>query len=243
MGTTSQGDRENDMVSIRRADERGRTNWEWLDSRHSFSFGEYFDPSNMGHRTLRVINDDRVMPGAGFGAHPHSDMEILSYVLEGALQHKDSMGNGSVIRPGEIQHMRAGAGVVHSEYNPSASEPVHFLQIWIVPGKRSLAPTYGQYRFDPAAADAGFVLLASRDGRDDSVDLKQDVDLWVTRLDGDASRSFDLASGRSAWVHVARGSVVVNGRVLSEGDAAAVSGETITFTNGDKAEVLVFDLA
>jgi len=230
------------MVSIRRADERGRTNWAWLDSRHTFSFGEYFDPSNMGHRTLRVINDDRVMPGAGFGAHPHSDMEILSYVLEGALEHRDSLGNGSVIRPGEIQHLRAGAGVVHSEYNPSATDPVHFLQIWIVPGKRNLAPSYGQYRFEPAAAQAGFVLLASRDGRDSSVALQQDADLWVTRLDGEAARTFDLRPGRAAWVHVARGSVVVNGNVLSEGDAVSVSQEAITFTNGEGAEVLVFDL-
>ena len=231
------------MVSIRRAEERGRTKWEWLDSRHSFSFGEYFDPANMGHRTLRVINDDRVLPGAGFGAHPHSDMEILSYVLDGALEHRDSLGNGSVIRPGEIQHMRAGSGVVHSEYNPSATDPAHFLQIWIVPGKRGLTPSYGQYRFDSAKAAAGFVLLASRDGREGSVALQQDADLWVTRLDGDAARTFDLKPRRSAWVHVARGSVVVNGRVLSEGDAASVSDETITFTNGEKAEVLLFDIA
>ena len=231
------------MVSIRRAEERGRTNWEWLDSRHSFSFGEYFDPANMGHRTLRVINDDRVLPGAGFGAHPHSDMEILSYVLDGALEHRDSLGNGSVIRPGEIQHMRAGSGVVHSEYNPSATDPAHFLQIWIVPGKRGLTPSYGQYRFDSAKAAAGFVLLASRDGREGSVALQQDADLWVTRLDGDAARTFDLKPRRSAWVHVARGSVFVNGRVLSEGDAASVRDETITFTNGEGAEVLLFDLA
>ena len=231
------------MVSIRRADERGRTNWQWLDSRHSFSFGEYFDPSHMGHRTLRVINDDRVAPGAGFGAHPHHDMEILSYVLEGALEHKDSLGNGSIIRPGEIQHMRAGSGVVHSEYNPSPTEATHFLQIWIVPGQRGLTPAYGQYRFDTARAAAGFVLLASRDGRDQSVALQQDLDLWVTRLDGAAARTFDLREGRSAWVHVARGSAVINGRVLSEGDAAEVTSEMLTLTNGDGAEVLVFDIA
>jgi hypothetical protein len=231
------------MVSIRRAGERGRTNWQWLDSRHSFSFGEYFDPSNMGHRTLRVINDDRVAPGAGFGAHPHRDMEILSYVLDGALEHKDSLGNGSTIRPGEIQHMRAGSGVVHSEYNPSATEATHFLQIWVVPGQRGLPPAYGQYRFDREKAATDFVLLASRDGRDQSVALQQDLDLWVTRLDGAAARTFDLRDGRSAWVHVARGSVVVNGRVLSEGDAAEVSSEMLTFTNGDRAEILVFDIA
>jgi quercetin 2,3-dioxygenase len=231
------------MVSIRRADERGRTNWGWLDSRHSFSFGEYYDPSNMGHRTLRVINDDRVAPGAGFGAHPHHDMEILSYVLEGALEHRDSMGNGSTVRPGEIQHMRAGSGVVHSEFNPSAAEPTHFLQIWIVPGARGLAPAYGQYRFDRDRATREFVLLASSEGRDGSVALQQDVDLWVTHLSGPATRSFDLRPGRSAWVHVARGSAVVNGQLLGEGDAAQVSDETITMTNGEHAEVLVFDIA
>lgn len=231
------------MVSIRRAQERGRTNWEWLDSRHSFSFGEYYDPSNMGHRTLRVINDDRVAPGAGFGAHPHRDMEILSYVLDGALEHRDSMGNGSTIRPGEIQHMRAGTGVVHSEYNPSTADPAHFLQIWIVPGSRGLAPAYGQYRFDKERAARELVLLASAEGRDGSVALQQDVDLWVTRLGGSATRTFELRAGRSAWVHVARGSVVVNGQVLGEGDAAQVSEELITMTNGEQAEVLVFDLA
>jgi quercetin 2,3-dioxygenase len=231
------------MVSIRHANERGRTNWEWLDSRHSFSFGEYYDPSNMGHRTLRVINDDRVLPGAGFGAHPHRDMEILSYVLDGALEHRDSLGNGSVIRPGELQHMRAGSGVVHSEYNPSATEATHFLQIWIVPGERNLTPAYGQRSFDREQAASDFVLLASRDGRESSVALKQDVDLWVTLLDGAASRTFDVRPGRSAWVHVARGTVVVNGRVLGEGDAASVSDEMVTLTNGEHAEVLVFDMA
>jgi redox-sensitive bicupin YhaK (pirin superfamily) len=231
------------VVSIRRATERGRTNWEWLDSRHTFSFGEYYDPSHMGHRTLRVINDDRVLPGAGFGAHPHRDMEILSYVLEGSLEHRDSLGNGSVIRPGEIQHMRAGSGVVHSEFNPSPVDPTHFLQIWIVPSERGLPPAYGQYRFDRERAARDFVLLASRDGRDGSVALRQDAELWVTQLDGSASRSYELASGRSAWVHVARGAVVVNGTLLTEGDAASIHGELITLTNGEGAEVLVFDLA
>lgn len=230
------------MVTIRRGSARGRTDLGWLDSRHSFSFGEYYDPSNMGHRTLRVINDDRVGPGAGFGAHPHRDMEILSYVLDGALEHRDSLGNGSVIRPGELQHMRAGTGVVHSEYNPSSTDPVHFLQIWIVPGARGLAPAYGQYRFDPEQARTGFVLLASQDGRSGSVALQQDVDLWVTHVHAGASRSFDVRAGRSAWVHVARGSVVVNGQGLTGGDAAEVSGEVITLTDGEGAEVLVFDL-
>jgi redox-sensitive bicupin YhaK (pirin superfamily) len=230
------------MVSIRKAGERGRTNWEWLDSRHTFSFGEYYDPSNVGYRTLRVINDDRVLPGAGFGAHQHHDMEILSYVLDGALEHRDNMGNGSVVRPGEIQHMRAGTGVVHSEYNPSPTDATHFLQIWIVPGQRGLKPAYGQHRFDRDQAARQFVLLASPDGRDGSIALKQQVDLWVTRLEGDAARTFDIRPGRSAWVHVARGSLVVNGQVLEEGDAAAVHDESITLTNGEHAEVLVFDI-
>ena len=231
------------MLSIKRADERGRTNLTWLDSRHSFSFGDYYDPSNMGHGTLRVINDDRVLPGAGFGAHPHRDMEILSYVLEGALEHRDSLGNGSVIRPGEIQHMRAGSGVTHSEYNPSTTESAHFLQIWIVPGARALTPAYAQHRIDTAHAARDFALLASRDGRTGSLDLQQDVDLWMTRLDATVERTFTLRPGRHAWLHVATGSLVVNGRQVSAGDSIAASDEPITFTNGVNAEVLLFDIA
>lgn len=231
------------MVNIRRADDRGRTNLGWLDSRHSFSFGDYYDPSNLGHRTLRVINDDRVTPGAGFGAHPHRDMEILSYVLDGALEHRDSLGNGSVVRPGEIQHMRAGTGVVHSEFNPSATDAVRFLQIWIVPAQRGLAPAYGQYRFDLDRAGREFVRLASRDGGDGSVALLQDVDLWVTRLDGPATRRFELRPGRSAWLQVARGSLVVNGQRLDEGDAATANNEALVLGDGALAEVLVFDIA
>jgi len=231
------------MLKIRRADERGRTSWDWLDSRHTFSFGEYHDPAQMGHRTLRVINDDRVKPGAGFGAHSHRDMEILSYVLAGALEHRDNMGHGSVIRPGEIQHMRAGTGVVHSEFNHSTTETTHFLQIWIVPGERGLAPAYGQYAFDRARAQQEFVLLASRDGREGSLAIGQDVDLWVTRLSGENTRSLGVKAGRSAWLHVALGAVVVSGSVLSEGDAASVSGEdTLTLSLGQDAEVLVFDI-
>jgi hypothetical protein len=190
-----------------------------------------------------VINDDRVLPGAGFGAHPHRDMEILSYVLDGALEHKDSMGNGSVIRPGELQHLRAGSGVVHSEYNPSQTEGAHFLQIWIMPGARGLKPAYGQYRFDPEKAAQGFVLLASNEGRDGSIALQQNVDLWVTRIDGDSPRRFDLKAGHSAWIQVARGTATVNGQTLLEGDAAAVNDEAIALTAGKQAEVLIFDLA
>jgi redox-sensitive bicupin YhaK (pirin superfamily) len=231
-------------LELRRAGERGRTDWGWLDSRHTFSFGEYHDPAHMGFRALRVINDDRVKPGAGFGTHGHQDMEILSYVLEGALAHKDSSGGGGVIRPGEIQFMRAGTGIMHSEYNDSKVEPVHFLQIWIVPDQRGLPPGYAQQVFDGEAAARGWVLLASRDGREGSIGVHQDVDLWVTRFAPGERRSLDLGPRRNAWVHVARGSVSLNGQLLREGDGAAARGEgTLELAGEDASEVLIFDLA
>jgi len=239
-------DRETEEVTmqLRKATDRGRTDWGWLDSRHTFSFGDYFDPKHMGYRALRVINDDRVAPGEGFGTHGHSDMEILSYVLEGGLAHKDSMGTGSVIRPGEIQMMRAGTGVTHSEYNASKTEPVHFLQIWIVPDQRGLAPAYGQKPIDREAARRGFALLASHDGREASLQISQDVALWLTLLENGARRELALASGRHAWVHVARGTVDLNGDSLAEGDGAAVSGPgAVRLAGKGPAEVLVFDLA
>ena len=232
------------MIQVRPAAERGRTDWGWLDSRHTFSFGDYWDPKYMGFRSLRVINDDRVRPGAGFGAHGHQDMEILSYVLEGALEHKDSSGGGGVIRPGEIQFMRAGTGVRHSEYNHSKAEPVHFLQIWIVPDKRGLPPTYGQLTFDREAARRGLVRLASRDGRDGGLQVQQDVELWVGDVPPGERRELPLGPGRHAWVHVARGAVTLNGTALREGDGAAVSDEPKLSLVGEReAEVLVFDLA
>jgi quercetin 2,3-dioxygenase len=232
------------MITIRSAAERGHTDWGWLDSRHTFSFGEYHDPRHMGFRSLRVINDDRVTPGAGFGTHGHRDMEILSYVLEGGLEHEDSTGGGGVIRPGEIQFMRAGTGVTHSEYNASKTEPVHFLQIWIVPDARGLAPRYDQKAFDAEAARKGFVLLASRDGRDGSIRVQQDVALWMTRLGEGEERAHALAPGRHAWLHVARGSVAVEGNRLEAGDGAAVSGEAgLRLVGRGDAEVLLFDLA
>jgi redox-sensitive bicupin YhaK (pirin superfamily) len=198
----------------------------------------------MGFGTLRVVNDDRVAAGAGFGTHAHRDMEILSYVLEGALEHKDSAGGGGVIRPGEIQFMRAGTGVTHSEYNHSESEPVHFLQIWIVPDTRGLEPTYGQLAFDREAARRGVLLLASKDGRDGTLRIQQDVDLSVALFAAGDRRELQLRPGRRAWVHVARGSVSVNGTVLSEGDGAAVSEEKkLTLLGEGEAEALVFDLA
>jgi redox-sensitive bicupin YhaK (pirin superfamily) len=231
------------MTTIRRAEDRGLTDWGWLTSRHSFSFGEYHDPEHTGFRTLRVINDDWVKPGAGFGAHPHRDMEILSLVLDGALEHRDSIGNGSIIRPGEIQHMRAGTGVVHSERNPSSSEPVHFLQIWIVPISRGLTPIYGQLTFDAARARQDIVLLASADGRDGSLSLLQDVDVWTARIDrGDDERELPLRETRAAWVHVARGQVTVNGHALKAGDAASITDASVRLAAGLNAEVLLFDL-
>ena len=232
------------MIDVRPAAERGRTDWGWLDSRHTFSFGEYRDPRHMGFRSLRVINDDRVAAGGGFGTHGHQDMEILSYVLDGALRHRDSSGGGGVIRPGEIQFMRAGTGVMHSEHNDSATEPVHFLQIWILPASRGLAPAYGQKSFDRAAARRGFVLLASRDGREGSLRLHQDAELWMTELATGERRELALGPGRHAWVHVARGEAVLNGTALAEGDGAALTGEAAVVLEGrGGAEVLVFDLA
>jgi quercetin 2,3-dioxygenase len=244
MGSTTGATQSAASVRVRKAGERGRTDWGWLDSRHTFSFGEYHDPAQMGFRTLRVINDDRVAAGAGFGTHGHRDMEILSYVLEGVIEHKDSMGTGSVIRPGEIQMMRAGTGVMHSEYNPSKTEGLHFLQIWIVPDRRGLAPAYGQHPVDREQARRGFALLASKDGRDESLQIAQDVDLCLALVEKGDRRALPLRSGRSAWVHVARGTVEVNGHALAEGDGAAVTGaEAVTLAGTDSAEVLVFDLA
>jgi redox-sensitive bicupin YhaK (pirin superfamily) len=244
MGSSAETRRGEAAVRVRKAGERGRTDWGWLDSRHTFSFGEYHEPRHMGFRTLRVINDDRVAAGAGFGTHGHRDMEILSYVLEGAIEHKDNMGTGSVIRPGEIQMMRAGTGVMHSEYNPSKTEGLHFLQIWIVPDRTGLAPAYGQGPVDREAARRGFALLASKDGRDGSLQIAQDVSLWLALIEKGERRELPLRSGRSAWVHVARGSVDVNGHALSEGDGAAVTGtEAVALAGTGFAEVLVFDLA
>jgi redox-sensitive bicupin YhaK (pirin superfamily) len=232
------------MLKIRRAAERGRTDFGWLDSRHTFSFGDYHDPAHMGFRDLRVINDDRVQPGQGFGRHGHRDMEILSYVLEGALAHQDSSGGGGVIRPGEIQMMRAGTGVTHSEFNHSKTEPVHFLQIWIMPDTRGLEPAYAQQTFDREAAGREFVLLASRGNRPGSLSIHQDVNLRVGILKPNEERELQLEPGRHAWVHVARGAVRLNGTELVEGDGAALSLEPrLQFAGVQPAEVLVFDLA
>jgi redox-sensitive bicupin YhaK (pirin superfamily) len=232
------------MITTRRADQRGHTDAGWLDSRHTFSFGEYYDPRNMGFRSLRVINDDRVDPSSGFGTHPHRDMEIISYVLSGALGHKDNMGNGSTIRPGDVQRMTAGTGVLHSEWNHSKTEPVHFLQIWIIPERPGLQPGYEQQSFSPETARDRFKLVASRDGRDGSVTVHQDVSLYLAKLTAGTSARLDVAKGRHAWVHVAVGEATLNGQALGEGDGAAVSEEDRLEVRATKdAEVLVFDLA
>jgi redox-sensitive bicupin YhaK (pirin superfamily) len=231
-------------MQIRPSSERGHAEHGWLDSFHTFSFASYHDPEHMGFRALRVINQDRVAPGQGFGAHGHADMEIISYVLDGALEHRDSMGTGSVIRPGDVQRMSAGTGVTHSEYNASKDSPVHFLQIWIVPERRGLAPSYEQKAFSDAEREGNLRLIGSRDGREGSVTIHQDVDLYATLLSAGERARLELRSGRHAWIHVARGSLDVNGRRLGPGDGAAIDeAGAIELTGVDRAEVLVFDLA
>lgn len=232
------------MLNIRRANERGHADHGWLDSRHSFSFADYYDPAHMGFRNLRVINEDRVAPGQGFGTHPHRDMEIISYVLEGAIQHRDSMQNGSVIRPGDVQRMSAGTGIAHSEYNASKTEPVHFLQIWIIPSQRGIAPGYEQKTFADQERDGTLRLVASPDGDGGSVSIHADAKLYAGRLGEGQRFRHELAPGRHAWVQVARGGRVrVNGQELAAGDGAAVSDEAAVELEGvDGAEALLFDL-
>lgn len=232
------------MIVRRPADERGRADFGWLDSRHTFSFGEYYDPRFMGFRALRVINEDRVKPGHGFPTHPHRDMEILSYVMEGELAHRDSMGTGSVIRPGDVQRMSAGTGVLHSEMNPSRTDPVHFFQIWLLPERRGIDPAYEQKHFERHEKQGRLRLVASRDARDGSVTINQDVDLYAGILAPHESARLEMRPGRHAWVQVARGSLSVNGTPLAPGDGAAVSEESaLSFDAADAAELLVFDLA
>lgn len=234
------------MLRVRRAEDRGHASHGWLESHHTFSFADYYDPAHMGFRALRVINDDRVLPARGFGKHGHRDMEIVSYVLEGELGHEDSMGNGSVIRPGDVQRMTAGTGVTHSEMNPSSASPVHFLQIWIVPEQRGLEPGYEQKTFSPAEKQGRLRLVASRDGREGSVTVHQDVSLYATLVGAGDRVTHTLAEGRHAWVHVASGRARANGVELGAGDAVALSSEPRLELEGleaERAEVLVFDLA
>ncbi|MBL8669320.1 MAG: pirin family protein [Alphaproteobacteria bacterium] len=233
------------MITVRKADERGATRLSWLDSKHSFSFADYHDPAHMGFRALRVINDDKVAPAAGFGMHGHRDMEILTYVLSGALKHRDSMGNGEVIRPGDVQVMSAGTGIMHSEINPSRDEPVHLLQIWMLPKAAGLAPRYEQKAYSEEERRGRFRLVGSPDGREGSVVIHQDLALHAAILGAGETATLSLAPGRHAWLQVATGQASVNGIALAEGDGAAVTGETLLTVAGGKAggEVLAFDLA
>ena len=231
------------MISVRKAGDRFHTDIGWLDSRHTFSFGDHHDPAFMGFRVLRVINEDRVAPGGGFPTHGHRDMEILSYVLDGALQHRDSMGTGSVIKPGDLQRMSAGKGVMHSEENASSAAPVHFLQIWIQPEKRAADPGYEQKAFPAEERKGKLRLIGSRDGRQGSVTIHQDADLHAALLGSGEKASLALREGRHAWVQVARGRLELNGQALGPGDGAALTGEkAVELVGKEAAEVLVFDL-
>ena len=232
------------MLSVRKAADRGVAEFGWLSSRHTFSFGDYYDPRNMGYSVLRVINEDRVKPGEGFGTHGHRDMEIISYVLEGALEHKDSIGTGSVIRPGDVQIMSAGTGIRHSEFNPSKSEPVHFLQIWIIPDREGIAPRYDQKRFPDEEKRGRLRLIGSSDGRDGSIVIHQDVELFAGILDEGERATLPLRKSRRGWLQVVRGEIEANGSRLKAGDGAAIGDETaLTVTGKSKnAEILAFDL-
>jgi len=232
------------MMTVRPAQKRGHADHGWLDSFHSFSFANYYDPSHMGFRALRVINEDRVAQGQGFGAHPHRDMEIISYVLDGALQHKDSMGTGSVIRPGDVQRMSAGTGVVHSEFNASKTDAVHFLQIWIIPDKRGITPSYEQKTFSTEEKQGRLRVVASPDGREGSVTIHADTVVYAGLFGEGQSSELPLRPGRHAWVQVVRGRARVNGRELQSGDGVALSDEASVQLEGmDAGELLVFDLA
>lgn len=230
-------------LTIRRAGERGHADHGWLDSFHTFSFADYHDPRHMGFRALRVINDDTVTGGGGFGTHGHRDMEIISYVLDGALGHKDSLGTNGVIRPGEVQRMSAGTGVRHSEMNASRTQPVHFLQIWILPDRAGHTPSYQQIAFPPEERRGKLRLVASPDGADGSVTIHQDTRMFGTLLDAGESVTHTVAPGRHAWVHVARGKANVNGTALEAGDAVSTSDAGELVLTGEGAEVLIFDLA
>jgi quercetin 2,3-dioxygenase len=232
------------MIRVRRAEERGRYDHGWLDTAHTFSFNTYLNPEHMGFRALRVINEDRVQPGEGFGMHGHRDMEIVTIVLEGALEHKDSLGSGSVIRPGRVQRMTAGRGIRHSEFNPSATEPVHLYQIWLLPEKNGLTPSYEEQTINPVEQHGKLRLIASRTGEDEALTIHQDARLYLASLEGGQSVVHEMTPDRHAWVQVLRGGVRVNGESLKAGDGAALSGEaTVTMEGDGMGEVLLFDLA
>jgi redox-sensitive bicupin YhaK (pirin superfamily) len=232
------------MITLRPAKERGHFDHGWLDTYHTFSFSQYHDPAHMGFRSLRVINEDRVAPGAGFPPHSHRDMEIITYVLAGALAHKDSMGNHSAIRPGDVQRMSAGTGVTHGEYNASEQEPVHLLQIWILPESRNLPPSYEEKVFSAAEKRGHLRLVASRDGREGSVLIHQNASVYASLLEPGATVSHSLAAGRGAWLHLVSGAATLNGTMLSTGDGAAVENETaLEIVATAPTELLLFDLA
>lgn len=231
-------------LTIRRSGERGQADFGWLDSKHTFSFGQYHDARHMGFGPLRVINEDRVAGGGGFPTHPHADMEIVSYVLEGALEHKDSLGAGSIIRQGDVQRMSAGSGIRHSEFNASATDPVHFLQVWIIPEKRGIAPGYEQRSFAEAEKRGMLCLIGSREGRDGSITIHSDVDLYATTLAPGASVTHHMNEGRIAWLQLVRGAALVNGVALQAGDGAAVEAAgALALTATADAELLLFDMA
>lgn len=231
------------MKTVRKAQDRGHANFGWLNSHHSFSFGRYHDPNHMGFRALRVINDDHVTAGAGFGEHPHDNMEIISYVVDGELEHRDSMGTGSVIKPGDVQLMSAGTGVTHSEFNGSKDRPVHFLQIWLPPSKQGLTPSYQQQHFDHVTRSNKLALLVSPNGRDESLTIHRDVRIFGGLLEAQARAHIELAEGRYAWVQVVRGSIKVDDVTLAQGDGLAITQEDLlTFEGINSSEFLVFDL-
>jgi redox-sensitive bicupin YhaK (pirin superfamily) len=232
------------MLTVRKAEDRGVSRISWLDSHHTFSFSDYYDPKWMGFRSLRVINDDTVAPGGGFGTHGHRDMEIITYVLDGALAHKDSLGTGSVIRPGDVQKMSAGSGIQHSEFNASREQPVHFLQIWVMPNQQGIAPAYEQLHFPREAKLGKLLLVAADSGEPGLIRLQQNARMYVTVLESsEQSVEHALAAGRHAWIQVARGEVTVNGTVLKAGDGAAVTtASTIKISGAPEGEVILFDL-
>lgn len=232
------------MLQLRKSTARGHADHGWLDTYHTFSFADYYDPDQMGFRALRVINEDRIAPGMGFGTHPHRDMEIVTYVLEGALEHKDSMGNGEVLRPGEFQRMSAGTGIRHSEFNPSSSEPVHLYQIWLLPKSQGITPSYEQKFFDASEKRGKLRLVASPDGAQGSLTIHQDAKVYLALLDAGERIIHDLPAGRHAWLQVLRGAVSVNGTALETSDGLAVSDEqSLTLVGHQPAEVMLFDLA
>ena len=232
------------MITIRKSSDRGHFDHGWLDTYHTFSFGDYHDPQHMGFRSLRVINEDRVAPARGFGMHPHKNMEIVTYVLEGALQHKDNMGNGEVLRPGEVQRMSAGSGILHSEFNPSNADPVHLLQIWLLPQQAGVQPSYEQKDFSDRLDQHELTLIASPDGQDGSVSIHQDARIFAARLQKNGTITHSLAPQRHAWLQLIRGEIDVNGHTVADGDAVAISDErSLSITPAKDSEFLLFDLA